>query len=51
MNDQDKDLLQKEQADLWAMSYGFSSAEDMQQWGDQAEKEYQEEQALKKGAD
>ena len=39
MSDPDAELLPKEQADLWAMSYGFTDADDMKQWGEQMERE------------
>lgn len=49
--DQDAEILHKEQADLWAMSYGFGNADEMKQWGEQAEREYLAERASKKGGD
>ncbi|SEQ79035.1 hypothetical protein [Thalassovita taeanensis] len=39
MSDPDAELLLKEQADLWAMSYGFIDADEMKQWGEQMERE------------
>lgn len=48
--DQDAEILEREQADLWAMSYGFSDAAEMKQWGEQAEREYLAERQAKKDA-
>tara|TARA_R110001599_G_scaffold8548_1_gene41395 strand:- start:1417 stop:1581 length:165 start_codon:yes stop_codon:yes gene_type:complete len=39
MSDPDSELLLKEQADLWAMSYGFIDADEMKQWSEQMERE------------
>jgi hypothetical protein len=32
MPDPDAEIVIKEQADLWAMSHGFSDADEMKQW-------------------
>ena len=37
MSDPDAEIVIKEQADLWAMSHGFSDADEMKQWGEQME--------------
>uniref|UniRef100_UPI004048BDAD hypothetical protein n=1 Tax=Yoonia sp. TaxID=2212373 RepID=UPI004048BDAD len=39
MSDADAEIVLKEQADLWAMSHGFSDADEMKQWGEQMERE------------
>jgi hypothetical protein len=39
MSDPDAEIVIKEQADLWAMSHGFSDADEMKQWGEQMERE------------
>ena len=39
MSDPDAEIVMKEQADLWAMSHGFSDADEMKQWGEQMERE------------
>jgi hypothetical protein len=39
MSDPDAEFLIKEQAELWAMSHGFSDADEMKQWGEQMEHE------------
>jgi len=35
----DTEIVLKEQADLWAMSHGFSDADEMKQWGEQMERD------------
>ena len=39
MSDPDAEIAIKEQADLWAMSHGFSDADEMKRWGEQMERE------------
>lgn len=39
MSDPDAELLLKEQADLWAMSYGFTDADEIKHWGERMERE------------
>ena len=39
MSDPDSEIVIKERADLWAMSHGFSDADEMKQWGEQMERE------------
>ncbi|WP_341235923.1 hypothetical protein [uncultured Sulfitobacter sp.] len=39
MSDPDAEILIEERADLWAMSHGFSDADEMKQWGKQMERE------------
>ncbi|MCW1950226.1 MAG: hypothetical protein KIH44_002520 [Octadecabacter sp.] len=39
MSDSDAENVIKEQADLWAMSHGFSDVDEMKQWGEQMERE------------
>ena len=39
MSDPDAKIVIKEQADLWAMSHGFSDADEIKQWGEQMERE------------
>ena len=39
MSDPDSEIIIKERADLWAMSHGFSDADEMKQWGEQMERE------------
>ena len=39
MSDPDAEIVIEEQADLWAMSHGFSDADEMKQWGEQIERE------------
>ena len=50
MSDPDSEIVIKEQADLWAMSHGFSDADDMKQWGEQIERERLAEFDLKEVA-
>ena len=38
-SDPDAESVMKEQADLWAMSHGFSDADEMKQWGERMERE------------
>ena len=47
MSDPDAEFVIKEQADLWAMSHGFTDADEMQQWGEQMERERLAKFALK----
>ena len=47
MSDPDAEIVIKEQADLWAMSHGFSDADEMKQWGEQMERERLAKFALK----
>ena len=51
MSDPDAEILIKEQADLWAMSQGFSDADEMKQWGEQMERERLAKSESKKVAD
>lgn len=46
--DPDTEIVLKVQADLWAMSHGFSDADEMKQWGEQMERERLAEFDLKK---
>jgi len=39
MPDPDSEIIIKERTDLWAMSHGFSDANEMKQWGEQIERE------------
>lgn len=50
MTDQSLDL-EDEQADLWAKWHGFNDADELKEWGKQAERERLTEQASKKGGD
>ena len=43
------DLMTDEQADLWAMSYGFADAREMKEWGERVERERLAESASRKG--
>jgi hypothetical protein len=47
MSDPDAEIVIEEQADLWAMSHGFSDADEMKQWGEQMERERLAKFALK----
>lgn len=47
MSDPDAKIVIKEQADLWAMSHGFSDADEIKQWGEQMERERLTKFALK----
>ena len=40
------EILTTEEADLWAMSYGFRGAEEMKEWGEQMERERLAEKAV-----
>ena len=51
MSDPDAEIVIKEQADLWAMSLGFSDADDMKQWGEQMERERLAQFDLKEGTE
>ncbi|WP_299567964.1 hypothetical protein [uncultured Sulfitobacter sp.] len=39
MPDPDSEIIIKERTDLWAMSHGFSDANETKQWGEQMERE------------
>jgi hypothetical protein len=39
MSGPDAEIVIEEQAELWAMSHGFSDADEMKQWGEQMERE------------
>jgi hypothetical protein len=51
LSDPDAEIVVKEQADLWAMSRGFSDADEMKQWGEQMERERLAEFDLKEMAE
>lgn len=51
MSDPHAEIVIREQADLWAMSHGFSDADDMKQWGEQIERERLAEFDLKEMAE
>ena len=43
---EETEMLMREKADLWAMSYGFRDTEEMKEWGEQVERERLAEKAL-----
>lgn len=45
------EVLEDEQANLWAMSYGFGDTDEMKEWGEQMERDRLAEIAFKKGGE